>query len=68
MTYADRDWSDGRGYKHLGFEVLEQSFPNEILVDNEHLTRKFYKKKEQFDKEKFAKIPNSGSIKLLKKL
>jgi hypothetical protein len=31
MTYADRDWSNGRSYEKLGFTRLEQTEPQSIL-------------------------------------
>ncbi|GAB3333514.1 hypothetical protein GCM10027299_41130 [Larkinella ripae] len=32
MTYADRDWSDGRSYKKLGFTRLEQTEPQQFWL------------------------------------
>lgn len=32
MTYADRDWSNGRSYEKLGFERLEETAPNHFWV------------------------------------
>ena len=33
MTYADRDWSDGRGYQQLGFELAGQTPPQFFSLD-----------------------------------
>jgi hypothetical protein len=32
MTYADRDWSNGRSYEKLGFTRLEETAPNQFWV------------------------------------
>lgn len=41
MTYADLDWSYGKGYTKLGFELAEQSPPAEIWLNHETLLRFF---------------------------
>jgi len=41
MTYADLDWSYGKGYTKLGFELTEQSPPAEIWLSCETMTRYF---------------------------
>ena len=41
MTYADMDWSYGKGYTKLGFELAEQSPPAVIWLQRETLTRYF---------------------------
>lgn len=64
MTYADRDWSDGRSYKMLGFERIEIIEPQAFMVDNQ--TFKRFSAKENI--ENSIKIFNSGSIKFIKKI
>jgi len=41
MTYADLDWSYGKGYTKLGFELTEQSPPAEIWLSRETMSRYF---------------------------
>jgi hypothetical protein len=64
MTYADRDWSDGRSYKILGFESIETTDPQLFMLENQ--TFKRYSIKENVGN--LTKIFNAGSIKFIKKL
>ena len=64
MSYADRDWSDGRSYEILGFDKIEITEPQTFLLDNQ--TFKRYSGKENF--ENYTNIFNAGSIKYIKKL
>lgn len=41
MTYADLDWSYGKGYTKLGFELVEQIPPAEIWLDQVNHIRYF---------------------------
>lgn len=41
MTYADLDWSYGKGYAKLGFKFCEQMPPAEIWLDMKKLIRYF---------------------------
>lgn len=41
MTYADLDWSYGKGYTKLGFELVEQTPPSAIWLDQAANTRYF---------------------------
>jgi hypothetical protein len=41
MTYADMDWSYGKGYTKLGFELAEQSPPADIWLSRPTLLRYF---------------------------
>lgn len=41
MTYADRDWSVGKGYDRLGFNLSEITKPADIYVNQASLTRFF---------------------------
>jgi hypothetical protein len=63
MTYADRDWSDGRSYKILGFEKVETSEPQSLLLDIQNFKR--YSMKE--NGENLMQIFNAGSIKFIRK-
>ncbi len=41
MTYADRDWSLGKGYQQLGFKLSEITAPATIYVNQKSLIRYF---------------------------
>lgn len=41
MTYADRDWSIGKGYDKLGFELTAITTPAFLYLDQESLIRYF---------------------------
>lgn len=41
MTYTDMDWSPGKGYLKLGFELADTSAPAEIWLDTANMTRYF---------------------------
>lgn len=41
MTYADKDWSLGKGYDKLGFEVTKTTEPAFIYLDQKKLIRYF---------------------------
>jgi hypothetical protein len=41
MSYADRDWSLGKGYQKLGFELSEITAPAFLYVNKENLIRYF---------------------------
>ncbi len=64
MSYADRDWSDGKSYKILGFERIETTEPQTFILDSQ--TFKRYSVKENIEKP--INIFNAGSIKFIKKL
>ena len=64
MTYADRDWSDGRSYQRLGFDLVEQTPPQAFWVDSQTFNR--YKQPNTDGHSK--QIYNAGNFKFLKKL
>ena len=41
MSYADRDWSLGKGYDQLGFELTSITAPAYVYVDEETKLRYF---------------------------
>jgi hypothetical protein len=63
MTYADRDWSDGRSYKTLGFTKIAITEPQPFLLDIQSFNR--YSMKE--NRENLMQIFNAGSIKFVRK-
>ncbi len=63
MTYADRDWSDGRSYDKLGFTKIENSSPQIFYIDlntSERLPINW------LTDHNHLKIFNAGSIKFIK--
>lgn len=72
MSYADRDWSDGRSYETLGFTKIENTEPQYFWLDP--LTQQRYTlqrhtgSEQELIKRGFIKIFNAGSIKYLKLL
>jgi hypothetical protein len=75
MTYADLDWSDGRSYKKLGFEMTGLKDPETYQLDIHTMKRSLnaYIKDENNDvltPEKTDKILiyNMGSMKYVKKI
>ena len=63
MTYADRDWSDGRSYEILGFDRIEITKPQMFLLDNQTFKRNSAKENTENCIETF----NAGSIKYIRK-
>jgi hypothetical protein len=63
MSYADRDWSDGRSYEILGFERIGTTDPQLFMLENKTFRR--YSMKE--DLEKSTMIFNAGSIKFIRR-
>lgn len=41
MTYADRDWSYGKGYTTLGFELAAETPPAVLWLNRQNMTRYF---------------------------
>ncbi|MGA0557030.1 hypothetical protein ACO2Q8_10290 [Larkinella sp. VNQ87] len=74
MTYADRDWSDGRSYQKLGFEQREATEPQTFWVRPGEWQR-FYPHhlpdgltEAELPAHGFVPVYNSGSLKFLKVL
>lgn len=63
MSYADRDWSDGRSYYKLGFTKIENSTPQTFYINLNTLER--LPINSQID-VKHLKVSNAGSIKFIK--
>lgn len=63
MSYADRDWSDGRSYDKLGFTKIENSTPQTFYINFNTLER--LPINSQID-DKHLKVSNAGSIKFIK--
>jgi hypothetical protein len=65
MSYADRDWSDGRSYEKLGFTKIENSIPQTLYINlntSERLPINW------LTDDKHLEIFNAGSIKFIKYL
>ena len=63
MSYADRDWSDGRSYEKLGFAKIENSLP-QIFYLNPKTGERFSNK--NFMDINYLEIFNAGSVKFIK--
>lgn len=66
MSYADRDWSDGRSYETLGFLKIENSNPQQIWIDTENFQRFTANQFTNLTERAFMRIFNAGSIKYIK--
>ena len=72
MTYADRDWSSGRSYKKLGFEMTEEMHPTPFWINVQSMERwhesRFLKQLNGASAPNhFVKIWNAGSLKFVKR-
>ena len=63
MSYADRDWSDGRSYDKLGFTKIENTSPQSFYLN---LTSQLRFSMNELTKDEDLKIFNTGSIKYIK--
>jgi hypothetical protein len=63
MSYADRDWSDGRSYDKLGFLKIENTLPQTFYINLRTLERLPINR---LTDEKYIEIFNAGSIKFIK--
>ena len=63
MSYADRDWSDGRSYDKLGFSKIGNSSGQTFYIYPSTLMR--FSTKLDID-DKYLEIFNAGSIKFIK--
>ena len=64
MTYADRDWSDGRGYEKVGFQRMEATSPQTFFLDANTLIRHYPHRIESIPTD-LIKIENAGNLKYL---
>lgn len=68
MTYADRDWSDGRSYERLGFERIGSTPPQTFFVNPTTLERHYAERLAETEiPSDWIKIFNAGNWKFLKK-
>jgi hypothetical protein len=63
MSYADRDWSDGRSYEKLGFTKIENTLPQTFYINLKTLERLPINLPPE---DEYLKIFNTGSIKYIK--
>lgn len=63
MSYADRDWSDGRSYDKLGFSKIENSLPQTFWINLKTMERSSIN---WLTEDKYLEIFNAGSIKYIK--
>lgn len=67
MTYADKDWSNGKSYLKLGFELIGTTEPEHFWINKITFERK-YASKFTPENDDWYLIANSGNLKFLKKL
>lgn len=66
MSYADKDWSLGKGYQSVGFVLDSISEPSEIWLERKSNRRYFtHRLPENFDTEDYIKVFNTGNLKYL---
>ena len=63
MSYADKDWSDGRSYDKLGFTKNENNLPQSFYINLKTLERSSISLPLE---DEYLKIFNTGSIKYIK--
>ena len=78
MSYADRDWSNGKSYKRLGFDFIERTAPTTFWVNlknnqryfEHHLAKQFGLEEQQLTQylkqNDYLRIANSGNLKFIK--
>jgi hypothetical protein len=64
MSYADRDWSDGRGYASCGFVLEEVQEPSYMFLDPLTLERYFAHRKPE-EAHGLVEIFNTGNLKYI---
>ncbi len=66
MTYIDREWSTGRGFSCLGFELVDEKPPQQFWLDPKSLERHYpHRLKGNIPKE-WLPAYNRGSLKYIK--
>lgn len=69
MTYADRDWSDGRSYARLGFDRVGSTSAQTFFVNPTTLERHYGERLEKIETPTdWIKIFNAGNWKFLRKM
>lgn len=75
MTYADKDWTDGKSYGQIGFGIVGHKAPQTFWINPNDWVRYAAdnmpptlnnKTEEDLVKDGFLKTQNSGSLKLVK--
>lgn len=66
MTYADRDWSDGKSYEKLGFQRITTTPPQGFWLDEKLLIRYYENKINDHEKAGMKPVFNAGNIKFIK--
>ncbi len=72
MTYADRDWGFGEGYKKLGFTFIENSTPQLFLIHPKEMIRHYphrlpskFLTIDEMRNDGYIKIYNAGNAKFI---
>ena len=64
MSYADRDWSDGRGYTSCGFVLEEVQEPSYLFLDPQTL-RRYFAHRKPAAATGLVEIFNTGNLKYI---
>lgn len=69
MSYADRDWSNGNSYKKMGFNLIENTPPQEFLIHPDEMIRLYPQRLKETENELlqkgYLKIYNAGNAKFI---
>ncbi|MDB5021377.1 MAG: hypothetical protein JWQ28_2504 [Pedobacter sp.] len=66
MSYADRDWSYGKGYESSGFILTEVQEPSYLWLDTATLSRYFpHRRPTEEQQSNFVEIFNTGNLKYI---
>ncbi|MBX2840961.1 MAG: hypothetical protein KTR26_04270 [Flammeovirgaceae bacterium] len=69
MTYADRDWSNGKSYLTLGFDEIEKTPARLFLVDKNNYQRYYPEKLEKEgnlkNEKTWVNVYNAGNLKFI---
>lgn len=66
MTYADKEWTDGKAYYTLGFQKVADTPPLHFLINRQTGQRVIWKNNIPFDKDAWIPARNQGNIKLIR--
>lgn len=64
MSYADRDWSNGRVYERAGFKLVSATPPTAIYLDRHNMIRYFPHRLPEQENKMGSKVTDSDYIKV----
>ena len=66
MTYADKEWTDGKAYYTLGFKKVGDTSPLSFMINKETLQRIPYKEHPALNNQSWKIRKNLGNLKLVR--